>query len=594
MRGLAGLVLILASLPAAGSEADRGQELLDNWQLEDSLAVAQKLLADKPDEPETWVLAAQVQHQRGEHLSALALLDAVERAGGKTPEGLKSLIEASAAYQSSFETRETPHFHIRYLNKDEIVAAYAEEVMERAYRNIAGDLDFLPAERGEKIVVEIYPDARGLAGATGLTLKEIETSGTIAVCKFHRLMITSPLATASGYDWADTLAHEFTHLVISKKSRNTVPIWLHEGIAKYYESRWKGHLGEDLSPYSEHLLAEATRKKKFITFEQMHPSMAKLPSQEDAALAFAEVFTVIEYLTGKYGTASVPKVLALAASGMDIEAALAKVYGLRLKALETAWHKYLAGRKFRDIPGATPHKIKLATSENEAQAEKPLEEMADKEAHDWSRLGELLQLRAQHQAAIVEYEKAYGRAGVRYGTLINKLARAYTAVGRQDDALKVLENLLTAQPEDSDARLMAGRIAFIKNDAATAKRHFEAVRLTNPFNPEIHAALAKLYDAESRPDAAQQEKRFFELSSKPRPTHTYERPPQPAGDALVSIVAPGWTAVRLDSGTPVVTPLWQQPLTSGSHSVEFYRRDRSVSVRQFAIKPGEAQTLILE
>ena len=68
---------------------------------------------------------------------------------------------------------------------------------------------------------------RAASRATSLTIRQIETSGTIAVCKYHRLMIISPLAAASGYSWADTLAHEFIHLVI-QKSRNTVPIWLHE------------------------------------------------------------------------------------------------------------------------------------------------------------------------------------------------------------------------------------------------------------------------------------------------------------------------------------------------------------------------------
>jgi len=285
--GVLALVLV-AARPAAASKLDEARDLLEAWQLEDALVIAEQALAETPSDPETWALAAAVQHQRGEHLSALALMDAAVAAGAKDPEGLKALIESSAAYSASFETRETPHFRIRFLNKDEIVATYAEDVLERAYTNIAGDLELLPAERGEKIVVEIYPDARALAGATGLTIHEIETSGTIAVCKFHRLMITSPLATASGYDWADTLAHEFTHLIISKKSRNTIPIWLHEGIAKYSESRWRGKGGE-LSAWSAALLKQALEKKQLVTFEQMHPSMAKLPSQEAAALAFAEV-----------------------------------------------------------------------------------------------------------------------------------------------------------------------------------------------------------------------------------------------------------------------------------------------------------------
>ena len=112
------------------------------------------------------------------------------------------------------------------------------------------NLDFFPIGGHGKIAVEIYPDARGLARATGLTIRQIETSGTIAVCKYHRLMIISPLAAANGYSWADTLAHEFIHLVISKKSRNKVPIWLH-GLAKYYESSWRTKPGQALSASSK-------------------------------------------------------------------------------------------------------------------------------------------------------------------------------------------------------------------------------------------------------------------------------------------------------------------------------------------------------
>ncbi|MBI3178877.1 MAG: hypothetical protein HYZ27_04410, partial [Deltaproteobacteria bacterium] len=351
-----GLALFDAAPARAAADLDEAHALLDDWQLEDAQAMAEEILANAPDDPQAWLLAGRVLHHRGEHLAALALIDAAGDAGARDAQSARPLVESSARYQAQFEALESEHFSIRYLNKDEIVAAYAVEVLEAAYRNIAGDLRFLPAERGEKIVVEIYPDARGLAGATGLTVPEIETSGTIAVCKFHRLMITSPLATVAGYDWGDTLAHEFVHLVISKKAHNRIPIWLHEGIAKFYESRWKGKAGESLAPYSEKLLAEAVRKKKLITFDEMHPSMAKLPSQEAAGLAFAEVFTVIEYLVKTYGPEGVPKVLELAGKGVELERALKQTFGAGIPGIESKWKQYLAKRPFREVPGAGPRK----------------------------------------------------------------------------------------------------------------------------------------------------------------------------------------------------------------------------------------------
>src|SRR5262249_29214924 len=149
-----------------------------------------------------------------------------------------------------------------------------------------------------------------LAKVSTLTRREIETSGTIALCKFNRLMIVSPRALARGYPWLDTLAHEYTHFVVSRVSANTVPIWLHEGLAQVEEQEWRAPGPPPLTPMMEHLLATALGKgRRLITFEEMYPSMAKLPSQADTALAFAEVFTVVEYLNERVGAAGIAQLI---------------------------------------------------------------------------------------------------------------------------------------------------------------------------------------------------------------------------------------------------------------------------------------------
>src|SRR5690606_24002425 len=104
---------------------------------------------------------------------------------------------------------------------------------------------------------------------------------------------------------------------------------------------------------------------------------------------------------------------------------------------------------------------------------------------------------------------------------------------------------------------------------AEAKAHFEAVRLQNPFNPEIHAALRQVYERAGNDAAAAQEGRFFELSSKPRPTRTYELPAPPAGNAHVSIVPPRWDDIRISGGAPIAAPLWDYPLAAGTHTIEY-------------------------
>lgn len=573
---------------------DNAAKLLDAWQLEDALGIAQELFFEDPNNPDMWILAAEVLHQRGQHLAAIRLLQNADKAGASVPQSLQGLIQSSAEYATQFKQRESAHFRISYLDKDEIVATYAEPVLEAAYKNIGTDLEIFPAERHEKISVEIYPDARGLAGATGLTVKEIETSGTIAVCKFHRLMITSPLATADGYAWADTVAHEFTHLLISKKSRNTVPIWLHEGIAKFYESRWNGAAGRALGAYSEKLLADAVRKNKFITFAQMHPSMAKLPSQEDAALAFAEVFTVIEYLTESFGKSSVPQILALLGQDLELDKALLQVTGMDLKNVESAWKKYLLKRRFQIVPGAKPERIELSNNDvNTGEGVKPLETIEDREVHNSARLGELLHLRGHSKAAIVEYERAYARAGVRYATLATRLARAYVENERPGDALRIADAILGVHPEENDAHLIAGRINLQQRAFDKAQAHFEAVRLQNPFNPEIHAALGALYDAKKQNSQAEQERVFLDLSRRPRPTRSYELPAAPQGDSLLSVVAKNWVTISLDGGPALAIPIVNYALSSGKHAITWTNASGASKRLEVTTEPSKPTVAVL-
>src|SRR5262249_48280034 len=148
-----------------------------------------------------------------------------------------------------FATFESGHFVIRVpKGPDELLAPYALEALEAARAALATDFGWAPEG---KVRVEVYADTAALAQVSTLTLKEIETSGTIALCKWNRLMIVSPRALVRGYAWLDTLNHEYTHFVVTVLSRNHVPIWLHEGIAKFEERRWRASAGGGLTPSME-------------------------------------------------------------------------------------------------------------------------------------------------------------------------------------------------------------------------------------------------------------------------------------------------------------------------------------------------------
>ncbi len=122
----------------------------------------------------------------------------------------------------------------------------------------------------------------------------------------------------------DTLAHEYTHLVVSRISHDTVPVWLQEGLARFEQTRWHAPAQVTLSATEQALLASALKKGRLITFEEMHPSMAKLPSQEAAALAYAEVYTLVGWVQATVGYKGLQAILAAQDQGRQDRAPAAR------------------------------------------------------------------------------------------------------------------------------------------------------------------------------------------------------------------------------------------------------------------------------
>src|SRR4029079_3031549 len=87
--------------------------------------------------------------------------------------------------------------------------------------------------------IDLVRDQFTLAEMTGLPEEAARTTGTVAIAKCGRVTMISPRATSNGYPWLDTLAHEMTHLALSRGTRDNAPLWLQEGVAKREETRWR-------------------------------------------------------------------------------------------------------------------------------------------------------------------------------------------------------------------------------------------------------------------------------------------------------------------------------------------------------------------
>jgi tetratricopeptide (TPR) repeat protein len=498
--------------PVYAQSVREADALMDSWQMQEAKAVIDKLSQGREDSPDILYLKGRFAFYTGDYAGALPFLDRAMAATSKRADWshMRDIVASTLEVTRGYERHLSPkgHFAI-YIEpgKDRVLLPFAFEALDKAYEEIGKELGYYPPT---PIRLEIYPQTSVLAKVSILTEEEIRTSGTIALCKYNRLMVTSPKALLRGYPWVDTLVHEYVHYVINAKTSNRVPIWMHEGMAKYLERRWRGPDAAQLPPSSEHLLEQRVKQNKLITFAQMHPSMAKLPSQEDAAVAFAEVYTVMEYLRGEVGQGAFAQVLDHIAQGMDAPVAFAEVLGTTFPTFEKRWLGYLKTRKYPVFPEDSGFQDRLEFKEAGAKPAE-LDQIPKPAARDHVHLGELLQARNRYKAAIVEYNKAIKLVGTGNPVLQTRLAQCYLATDQPHEALAALEPVRDAYPSYVTTWIELGRAALANGQTANARDYLiEAARI-NPFNPDIHTQLAIAYERLGDNVKAEQSRAFAQL-----------------------------------------------------------------------------------
>lgn len=595
------------------------EHLLSQWRIHEASQQAQQLYKQLPDVPAVQAAAGRVKFYQSDYAGAVTLLEKAAQAFQGGAQGaadsawesdLLALARATRDATRGYVATESAHFSFRAPpGKDVILASYALEALEAAYSRIGGDLDWHPTE---KIVVEVYPTARSLAQVSTLTENEIQTSGTIAICKFNRLMFTSPRALVHGYPWLDTLAHEFTHLLISQKSHNTVGIWLHEGLAKYSETRWRGEAGEALGPWQENLLARGIQKGTLITFEQMHPSMAKLPSQKDTALAFAEVFTVVEYLHAGgpacAGQAHCPKgvatgyavtnaILTHLRDGRSDEEAVAAVLGTSFETFKKDWMRWLRARPRRTSLAQAPDLKFRKGGLDDEDREQDVDDGLPTEVQRAARLGGLLRNAGRPKAAAMQYERAVAKAGRVSPVLHNRLASVLLEAGEDERALATLQSIMNTFPDHGQTWVQMGRIHFKHKAWAKAEQAYRVANRVNPFNLEIHAALANVLEQQGQTKGAEAEAAIYRtlvghvvegggssLVDDPREPH-----------AVLKVETHPWAQLIVDdSDLGLMTPV-EIRITPGPHTLRIRNPalgvDRTVAVEARA---GEHPTVRMD
>jgi len=251
----------------------------------------------------------------------------------------------------------------------------------------------LGVELPRPLRIDLVRDQFTLAAMTGLPEKAAATTGTVAVAKWGRVTMISPRATTHGYPWLDTLAHEMTHLALSRGTRDRAPLWLQEGVAKREETRWRDPQPLDDVPSPDTVALVGLEKGLGRSLDRLGPSIAMLPTAEEAAVAFAEVQSFIQYWTREVGPDGLPQLvmrLKSTTSAADVDKAIQEVSGADLAGWDKKWRAHIAQGAHALPPDLAP----AAAMPNGHEIARRV------------RLGQLLDARGHHQAAAIELGRA--------------------------------------------------------------------------------------------------------------------------------------------------------------------------------------------
>ncbi|MEJ7735351.1 MAG: hypothetical protein WKG00_39970 [Polyangiaceae bacterium] len=205
--------------------------------------------------------------------------------------------------------------------------------------------------------IELVRDHFTLAAMTGLPEEAARTTGTVAVAKWGRVFMVTPRAREHGYPWLDTLAHELTHLALSRGTRDKAPLWLQEGVAKREETRWREPGPFDDSPSPDAVAAMGLEKGLGLPIDKIGPSIAMLPTPEQAAVVFAEVQSFIRFFVREARDEALPRLLVKmrdAEDVADLDKAIAAVSGTDFAAWDKRWRAWLSSSPRELPPDAMP------------------------------------------------------------------------------------------------------------------------------------------------------------------------------------------------------------------------------------------------
>lgn len=463
-------VLFAAGLVRADGPLDMGpkiREAILGLDLDDARKAVEIAAKAAPSSLELDFERARLAIYDGDCDAALTLLARPELQRIEAAQSLAEIAAGCARTTAAtiVEKDEAHGVEIRYQDdEDRALTPVLVDSIVRARESLTRDLGVTWPKVTRFVVVR---DLLALSAMTGLPYESAKTTGTVGVAKWGRVTLLSPRASRHGYAWRDTVAHELTHLAVTRATLDRAPLWLQEGMAKREEVRWRAEGPFDDRPSPEAVVLRGMDLKLDLALDNLGPSIAMLPTADAAMVAFAEVTSFVRYLADTGAPGSLPKLFAELRAGKTPDEALVAATGGDLKKWDGEWRTWLKARPRESVPtafglGSMPPNLN--------------------EIRERSRLAELLLARKHPEAALTEIAKLPQGAFGDDPALRALQAEVLLANGKTPDAEKQI-----GEPKDVAAPYapwwaIRGVLARGRSDGPSADHAFAEGVAQDPFD----------------------------------------------------------------------------------------------------------------
>ncbi len=208
---------------------------------------------------------------------------------------------------------------------------FSSELMAATQEALVRLAEDTGAELEKPVNIYIYASSQDLRGSM---IYPQEWTGGVAFTRYGIIAI-GIAPNINELNWGRrVIAHELTHLVIHQMTFNPysdLPTWLDEGLAMTSE----GELGLTFTS----VLHKAKAENQLISVQSLSSPFSAYA--EESSLAYAQSYSLVEYLLDVYGRQKMFKLLNTFKQGSGYDEALDRVYGFDMDGLDALWRASL-------------------------------------------------------------------------------------------------------------------------------------------------------------------------------------------------------------------------------------------------------------